>query len=64
MKYHQKELDELKYTLRWALVELEQLMKENADSCNRDSWLSRLEKELKDDLIELLLFVKRRMCKS
>lgn len=63
MKYHQKELDELKYTLP-ALVELEQLMKENADSCNRDSWLSHLEKELKDDLIELVLFVKRRMCKS
>ncbi|XP_031281980.1 chaperone protein ClpB1-like [Pistacia vera] len=48
MKNHQKELDKLKYSLRRASVEFEQLTNENADSCNRDSWLSHLEKELKE----------------
>ncbi|KAJ0100007.1 hypothetical protein Patl1_20722 [Pistacia atlantica] len=62
MKNHQKELDKLKYSLRRASVEFEQLTNENADSCNRDSWLSHLEKELKGDFIELVSFVKKRMC--
>lgn len=58
---YQKELDKHKYFLRRAVVEYEQLVKEDTDHSSRSFWLRQIDNELKDAFFELVSFMKLRM---
>ncbi|KAL9418878.1 hypothetical protein AB3S75_036768 [Citrus x aurantiifolia] len=58
---YQKELDKHKYFLRRAVVEYQQLVKEDTDHSSRSFWLRQIDNELKDAFFELVSFMKLRM---